>query len=1053
MRSKISIGLVLLVGLVGRVAAAAPPGNPTGLAPDTSIPGQVTLIWTAATGATGYRIYRQPDPLIEFLTFPTPSHWQFIAPVAPVATVTTGTTYVDTGLPTLVRQFYVVTALNDDGESSVAFGPAFAQARVTAPPDAPVFGVADFHSHQFANLGFGGELVWGQAFSSGGVAAALPWCNVVHGLGGVGDIVGNSLRSGFPFSGHPVGGYPLFDAWPNWNDYTHQQMYADWVKRAYDGGLRLMVVHTVNNRVLCAVNGGVDYGCDDMRTVDQQIQAAKDMEAFVDAQAGGPGRGWYHIAYSASQARHIINAGGLAVVLGMEVDEPFGCSVGGDCTSASVQQKLDQYYARGVRHFFPLHVFDNAFGGAAMYEPLFDWGNEIIAGSFFTPRDCSGEGYLFKTEQSSPLMTILGFLFGTGTPPTTTFRADCNARGLTPLGESLVRGLMRRKMVIDVDHMSASTANRVLTIANGQHYPVVAGHTGIIDASLGGKRHEGNKTADQLARIAASGGLVAPILHQGRNDEVQYPPAAAFNDCSNSSKTWAQAYMAAVDAMGGPKAAAVGFGSDFNGLAGEPGPRFGSEACMGNAGGVVPPQDPKLAYPFYVEPPPGTAPGAAGHLGRMFLADHKHRDENGTESFGYDYNYEGLAHAGLLPDFFADLRSVLPPGYLQPLFRSAEGYLRMWQAAESAQVFPPAVAMATVPATPASGWFTGDVQVTMTGTAHDADSPVRAIRYSATGAEEIGETSVPGAQASVVIASEGTTTVTAVAEDAFAVPSAPATATLRIDRTGPSAVCTLPDGRWHADNVTLDCTATDALSGLGDPADASFALSTDVAAGVETADASTDSRPLLDRAGNTTTAGPFTGNRIDRKVPTINITTPAGGAYAVNQVVAASYACADGGSGVATCAGSVPPGGPLDTAAPGTKTFTVDATDIAGNAARTSATYDVGYNVCLLYDPTRAKKLGSTVPVKLQICDAAGANYSRPDVPVTATGVRLVSTTTTGLLDDSGNANPDSDFRYDASLGGYIFNVTTAGLTAGTWEVRFRIGGAPGEHGARFQLR
>jgi hypothetical protein len=139
--------------------------------------------------------------------------------------------------------------------------------------------------------------------------------------------------------------------------------------------------------------------------------------------------------------------------------------------------------------------------------------------------------------------------------------------------------------------------------------------------------------------------------------------------------------------------------------------------------------------------------------------------------------------------------------------------------------------------------------------------------------------------------------------------------------------------------------------------------------------------------------------------------------------------------------------------APGTKTFTVQATDAVLNQASRTVSYDVAYNVCLLYDPTKVKKAGSTVPIKLQACDAAGANLSRPDIAVVATSVLMVSTNTSGVPDDAGNANPDGNFRYDASLPGYIFNLKTTGLAAGTWELRFRIAGDPTEHGAGFQVR
>jgi hypothetical protein len=45
-------------------------------------------------------------------------------------------------------------------------------------------------------------------------------------------------------------------------------------------------------------------------------------------------------------------------------------------------------------------------------------------------------------------------------------------------------------------------------------------------------------------------------------------------------------------------------------------------------------------------------------------------------------------------------------------------------------------------------------------------------------------------------------------------------------------------------------------------------------------------------------------------------------------------------------------------------------------------------------------------------------------------------------VEDSGNANPEDDFRYDATLGGsggYIFNKSTKGLSAGTWTLRLSI--------------
>ena len=162
------------------------------------------------------------------------------------------------------------------------------------------------------------------------------------------------------------------------------------------------------------------------------------------------------------------------------------------------------------------------------------------------------------------------------------------------------------------------------------------------------------------------------------------------------------------------------------------------------------------------------------------------------------------------------------------------------------------------------------------------------------------------------------------------------------DRTAPTISCAAPDGAWHAGNVTLGCTASDSGTGLADTADASFWLVTSVGAGIETANASTDSRVVCDVEGNCATAGPIAGNRIDRKAPSITVTTPAGGAvYPLNENVAADYGCADAGSGPSSCVGTVADGAPIDTSTTGAKTFVVNAADAVGNSSTASVTYTV----------------------------------------------------------------------------------------------------------------
>jgi uncharacterized membrane protein len=120
------------------------------------------------------------------------------------------------------------------------------------------------------------------------------------------------------------------------------------------------------------------------------------------------------------------------------------------------------------------------------------------------------------------------------------------------------------------------------------------------------------------------------------------------------------------------------------------------------------------------------------------------------------------------------------------------------------------------------------------------------------------------------------------------------------------------------------------------------------------------------------------------------------------------------------------------------------------------ATPTVSIDVCLLYDPTKAVKSGSTIPIKLQLCTTQGQNISSADVVVHAINITVVSDDTSGEVEDAGNANPDNDFRYDADLGGtggYIFNLSTRGLTRGSYKLNFRSSSDTTVLSAPFQVR
>ena len=76
--------------------------------------------------------------------------------------------------------------------------------------------------------------------------------------------------------------------------------------------------------------------------------------------------------------------------------------------------------------------------------------------------------------------------------------------------------------------------------------------------------------------------------------------------------------------------------------------------------------------------------------------------------------------------------------------------------------------------------------------------------------------------------------------------------------------------------------------------------------------------------------------------------------------------------------------------------------------------------------------------------------------PSTPPAFTQVSSSISGAVEDSGNANPDNDFRFDSTLGGtggYIFNLSTKGLATGTYNLNFTVTGDSAAHAATFQVK
>lgn len=500
-----------------------------------------------------------------------------------------------------------------------------------ADPGVPLWGFADLHAHLMAHLAFGGNAFWGLPYDpehpgEAGIQYALSSCEPVHG----------GLINVNPEFGHPAGGgWPDFIIWPRFTTLVHQQAYIDWLYRAYQGGLRLITCLAVNNELL-ATKSNPRLLTDDRSAIAAQLAAMKEMAEYIDQQSGVPGGGWLQIAYSPQDASRIISENKLAVVLGVEVDSLGNWRRVGDLEAACqgdlnqarilIGAELDWMYSLGVRQVTPIHLTNNAFGGTAIYMRFLETVNVFITGEHWEVEDAWQTGVRYRMDQDNDFVedaervvaisggrkrsmhrhTLIDHIPGVrdlaeAVEAPRTGGGHANVRSLNQYGVILLEEMMKRGMIIDVDHMSEKSTDATLDLVEAKQYPVITSHSWFRDllyssdvefdphheegydtSSVHKVAHEAGKRGDQLERISRLGGVVSAILNQGDIAGLRksMPELAARikATCAGSSTDWAQAYLYAVAKMGGK---GVAIGSDINGAAGLPGPRFGTAAAYG----------------------------------------------------------------------------------------------------------------------------------------------------------------------------------------------------------------------------------------------------------------------------------------------------------------------------------------------------------------------------------------------------------------------------------------------------------------------------------------
>jgi hypothetical protein len=539
----------------------------------------------------------------------------------------------------------------------------------------PLSGFVDLHTHPLSYLGFGGKLIFGavdalaplpptrwlfgNCWPSSGVPSEMtamgpPFENIVYGAGPPVDPsnpCGDTLRFAviqalplalgsayYPPPTWYISGPPSFITWPAWNDVLHQKMWVDWLRRSYAGGLRVMVALAVNNQLLGNITAGpADLPTDDLSSADLQIAEIKN---FVARHSD-----FMQVVSSSTELYNAVSGSPskLAVVIGVEIDHIGNLT--GNVSPTAITAEIDRLYNEGVRYIFPVHLVDNPIGASAAYSDLFNVANVYENGTAMNLSCEQGIGYRYAPP-SPALMVAAAAKLGASTPgippsvPCLPGYGNVNVgipngfRGLTAAGKVAIQHMMDLSMLIDVDHMSELAVTDTILLAKQNTpigYPLMSGHNnlrGTGDPNT--PASERQLTAWQYAEIGKLHGM------------------AGIGSAKADAALWLSTYQATLAAMVSGSVAAGGFGTDADGMEFMMPPRQNSSVNPAAPPAPIPPLPPA---------------------------------EDGLKT--WDYNRDGVAHYGLLPDFLMDVGS-LPGGTaaVQRMFGGAQYFYETWFIAE-----------------------------------------------------------------------------------------------------------------------------------------------------------------------------------------------------------------------------------------------------------------------------------------------------------------------------------------------------------------------------------
>jgi len=539
---------------------------------------------------------------------------------------------------------------------------------------------------------------------------------------------------------HKRSGGPEFKNFPSFLSGAHQQMHITQIHRNYQGGLRLMVANVTHNRAAEYLvskfdrDGNIPTPSTDWEVLEAGVKAICDIvERNQD---------WMEIALTPEDARRIISQNKLAVILGVEVDQlgelnsekpesareeveslwKLGIRVvtpihgidnrlGGAAVWRNEYNSANDFLNRGQYNVkakdlpnLPPRFFQVREGGC--WGPLLEQRGECVVFRLANP------------QQRVAIRSIphLPFPEPAPAPMYDSFTGHKNVHGLTDYGRDYIMELMKHGMIIDTAHMSDASVqdvfavigksleqkhpecagfalyadlSRIKQVCFDDAYPTVISHAHfraqsfyqepiLVGLALPSEYQISKQNVEMLRHI---GGVLGPFVAEKPLSLPPEQPKAPFeNDCAGSSKGFGYSFRYGLQKM---DRQGVGMATDFTFIPGTA-PRFGHEACWAFNLATKPKQEKKLN--------PGLYDIDAQRYGVVYTNEIRRKDK--VVKYGdnkplrpyhmdkrwFDYNVDGLAHFGLIPDMLQDLKNLgMPREDFEALFSSADGYLRAWE--------------------------------------------------------------------------------------------------------------------------------------------------------------------------------------------------------------------------------------------------------------------------------------------------------------------------------------------------------------------------------------